>query len=226
MNLRSGGSRARCYRRGVARALVIAVAVAGLLPRARYRPRRRGCAGGRLGIDAALRDAAAANLDWSMDVRRRRDLPDRRRSRRRSTPRSGTPTASITARSRPHRRRFRARPAPAAYWSPTASTTTRGSSCSRPTTACSPSPAPATSTSAASQSADVALPRGWVHVAWTLFGQHSQSALACRDVPSLNGSGTGVVELFRARRRKPRRPTRRPASRTRPGSRCRPARTI
>ena len=47
-----------------------------------------------------------------------------------------------------------------------------------------------------SASTDVALPRGWVHVAWTLFGQTSQTALACSDVPSLNGSGNGVVELF------------------------------
>ncbi|HEY3806189.1 MAG TPA: hypothetical protein VGL61_26480 [Kofleriaceae bacterium] len=44
--------------------------------------------------------------------------------------------------------------------------------------------------------ADVALPRGWVHVAWSLYGQHSQGALACTDVPSLTGSGTGVIDLF------------------------------
>jgi len=45
-------------------------------------------------------------------------------------------------------------------------------------------------------SADVALPRGWVHVAWTLYGQHSQGNLACGDVPSLTGSGAGVLQLF------------------------------
>jgi hypothetical protein len=45
-------------------------------------------------------------------------------------------------------------------------------------------------------STDVALPRGWVHVAWTLFGEHAQATLACSDIPSLNGSGTGVIQLF------------------------------
>jgi hypothetical protein len=43
---------------------------------------------------------------------------------------------------------------------------------------------------------DVTLPRGWVYVAWSLFGQHSQTTLACTDVPSLTGSGGGAIELF------------------------------
>ena len=48
----------------------------------------------------------------------------------------------------------------------------------------------------ASASTDVALPRGWIHAGWTLFGQHSQTALACTDVPSLTGTGAGAIELF------------------------------
>jgi hypothetical protein len=43
---------------------------------------------------------------------------------------------------------------------------------------------------------DVSLPRGWVHVAWSLYGQHSQSGLACTDVQSLAGSGKGVIDLY------------------------------
>jgi hypothetical protein len=43
---------------------------------------------------------------------------------------------------------------------------------------------------------DVALPRGYVYVAWSLFGMHSQTTLACTDVPSLTGSGGGAIELF------------------------------
>lgn len=45
-------------------------------------------------------------------------------------------------------------------------------------------------------SAVIDVPRGWVHVAWTLFGQTSQQALACSDVPSLDGAGGGAIELF------------------------------
>jgi hypothetical protein len=47
-----------------------------------------------------------------------------------------------------------------------------------------------------SATTDVQVPRGWVYIAWSLFGEHSQTTLACTDVPSLDGSGAGAVELF------------------------------
>jgi hypothetical protein len=43
---------------------------------------------------------------------------------------------------------------------------------------------------------DVVLPRGYVHIAWSLFGQTSQTTLACSDVPSLTAGGLGRVQLF------------------------------
>lgn len=43
---------------------------------------------------------------------------------------------------------------------------------------------------------DVVLPRGYVHVAWSLFGQTSQTPQQCSDVPSLADGGLGRVELF------------------------------
>lgn len=54
-----------------------------------------------------------------------------------------------------------------------------------------------TKTKNATPSAVIEVPRGWVHVAWTLFGEATQMPLTCDDVPSLRtGTGDGAVLLY------------------------------
>ncbi len=49
----------------------------------------------------------------------------------------------------------------------------------------------------ASFAAVIEVPRGWVHVGWQLFGETTQTALACDDVSALRATtGDGAVLLY------------------------------
>ena len=60
------------------------------------------------------------------------------------------------------------------------------------------SPVYNTKTKVSAYAAEIAVPRGWAHVAWTLFGAATQTALTCEDIPALRTmpKGDGAVLFY------------------------------